>query len=128
MAPLLEDEDRFQLLQRLLEPADLNFLARTPDLAERLRGNRARIFQAELGVIRNDVNLAFRSRLNRIGECGKWSRIFGLLGDTVSAYAAISKLSVNGMLFRYGVRQVFLTSPNTDRLCRYFAFIATDPV
>jgi hypothetical protein len=127
-ALLLADADRFRLLGRLLEKNDLEFLAQCPSAASRLRNSRARIFRGELGAIRSDVHTAFRSRLNRIGECGQWSRIFGLLGYTLSAYAALSKLQVNGTLFRYDVPEVFHTSPNTDRLYRYFAVTAADSV
>ena len=123
-APLLSDADRFRLLRRLLEDDDLQFLERCPDAACRLRKGRARIFSGEISLIRLEVNSAFRSRLHRIGECGRWSRIFGLIGDTACAYAALSKLEVNGALFRYSIPGLFSTAPNTETLCRYFAFDA----
>jgi hypothetical protein len=129
-APLLADADRFRLLGRLLENDDVEFLANCPPAALRLRRGRARIFRGELGVIRVDLNSAFRSRLHRIGECGQWSRIFGLIGDTALAYTALSRLQVNGILYRYSIPAAFHTFPNTDRLCRYLTFemvTAVDP-
>jgi hypothetical protein len=129
-APLLADADRFRLLGRLLEGDDLKFLEHHPGQALKLRKKRAGIFRGELGVIRSDVHAAFRSRLHRIGECGQWSRIFGLIADTGSAYAALSKLEMNAAFFRFSIPTLFDTSPNTDRLCRYFTFemlTASDP-
>jgi hypothetical protein len=120
--PLMADADRFRLLGRLLENDDLKFLANCPAEAAKLRKARSRIFRGELAVIRGDVHAAFQSRLHRIGECGRWSRIFGLVANTGSAYAALSKLHVNGALFRSGRGSAFHTSANTDRLCRYFTF------
>src|SRR5580704_17804695 len=100
-AALLADADRFRLLGGLLEDEDLRFLAHCPPAAAKLRTGRARIFRNELGEVRNEINAAFRSRLHRIGECGRWTRIFGLMADTASAYAALSKLEINGALYRH---------------------------
>ena len=125
--PLLADADRFRLLGRLLENEDLKFLEHHPFEASKLRKGRARIFRNELGVIRGDIHTAFLSRLHRIGECGRWSRIFGLIADTGSAYAAISKLEINAALFRLSVPAVFHTLPNTDKLRRYFTLEMAAP-
>jgi hypothetical protein len=121
-APLLSDADRFRLLGRLLEDQDLQVLERFPAVASQARKSRARIFSGEISLIRREVHTAFRSRLHRIGECGQWTRIFGLVADTASAYAALSKLKINGELFRYSVPRVFQTAPNTEQLCRYVTF------
>src|SRR5580704_11441175 len=115
-AALLADADRFRLLGRLLEDDDLRFLARCPPAAARLRTGRARIFRGELGEVRHEIDAAFRSRLHRIGECGRWTRIFGLMGDTAAAYAALAKLEVNGALYLHQIPAMFQTLPNTDRL------------
>src|SRR5271165_132463 len=97
-------------------------MARCPGAASRLRKGRARIFHRELSVIRQEVNTAFSSRLHRIGECGRWARMLGLIADTTSAYVALGKLEINGALFRYNIPAAFQTSPNTEKLYRYFTF------
>src|SRR5882724_2883492 len=112
--------ERFQLLVRILEPADYRFMEmRNPAIQRQFRRDRMRIFRGELRRIAADSGRAYQRRLSRISASGQWNAYGPLLMETASSFFAIGKLAVAAKLFAWRLPTVVDVGANTGRLVRY---------
>src|SRR5437899_3263681 len=117
--------ERFQLLVRILEPADYRFIEmRNPAIQRQFRRDRMRIFRKELKRIAADSRAAYHRRLSRISASGQWNAYGPLLMDTMSSFVSIQKLRLASRLFAWHLPNIVDINANTAHLVRYLTVAA----
>jgi hypothetical protein len=112
--------ERFELLVRILEPADYRFIQmRNPAISRRFRRDRLRIFRKELRRIAAESGRAYQRRASRISSAGKWDAYAPLLMETASSFCAIGKLAFAGTMFSWHLPVVIDVGRNARRLLGY---------
>jgi hypothetical protein len=116
----MTEAERFQLLVRILDPADYLFLrSQNPSLEKLFRRKRARIFRSQLHVIAADSARLYRERAGNIAAAGRWSAYPALTLETISGFLAIAKLYFAGVLFGWRLPVLINAAKNADRVLRF---------
>ena len=117
---MTSQDERFELLVRILEPADYRFIQmRNPAISRRFRRDRMRIFRRELRRIAAESGRAYQRRASRISAAGKWDAYAPLLMETTSSFCSIGKLAFAGTLFSWHLPMVIDVGTNARQLIRY---------
>jgi hypothetical protein len=113
-------DERFDLLVRILEPADYRFIQmRDPAISRRFRRERIRIFRRELRRIAAESGRTYQRRASRISAAGKWDAYAPLLIETASSYSSIVKLAFAGTLFSWHLPMVIDVGRNARQLVQF---------
>src|SRR5580704_7759044 len=116
----MTEAERFQLLVRILDPADYLFLrSQNPSIEKPFRRKRARIFCGELRAIAADSARLYRERAGNIAAVGRWSAYPALTLETMSGFLAIAKLYFAGVLFGWRLPVLINATKNADRVLRF---------
>jgi hypothetical protein len=116
----MTEAERFQVLVRILDPADYIFLrSQNPNLEKMFRRKRTRIFRGELRAIAADSARLYRERAGNIAAAGRWSSYPALTLETMSGFLSIGKLYVAGVLFAWRLPVLINAAENADRVLRF---------
>jgi hypothetical protein len=116
--------DRFRILARLVDEADCRFLAGFPEIQNKLRAERAKLFRKELAAIADDCRRSYRIRAGRLAARRNWSSYGKLLWETASTFYSVTKLGIAGVLFAVRL-------PGLDvagNISRVFMYVSVEPL
>jgi|SRR5579883_1518121 len=115
-------QPQLQLLMRLLDPEDYRYIrAHDMRVEIRFRRRRMKIYGQALRAVARGAKESYHSRLANLSAAGAWDRYFGLLMSTGFSFAAIAKLWLAGMLFRFRLPVLVDLAAQRDRLERFLA-------
>ncbi len=116
--------DRFRILARLVDEADCRFLAEYPEIQERLRSERARLFRKELVAIAGDCRRSYRTRAARLAARRNWADYGRLLWDTASTFYSVGKLRLAGVLFAVKLPSLDVAG----NISQVFTYVSLEPL